>query len=99
MNEASTCYIRQLQDQKGSAVIDTMTADDLATWGELCAWPSHAVMPGRATLHDRGLPRDRQRVRHAMATFAEAYADQNERDHAALLAAIKSGRIQAEQGV
>ena len=32
-----------------------------------------------------------------MATFAEAYADQNERDHAALLAAIKSGRITAKQ--
>ena len=36
---------------------------------------------------------------HAMATFAEAYADQTERDHAALLAAIKSGRIPAEHGV
>jgi hypothetical protein len=34
-----------------------------------------------------------------MASFAEAYADQNERDHAALLAAIKAGRITAEQGV
>ena len=31
-------YVRQLQDQKGSAVIDTMTAEELATWGELCAW-------------------------------------------------------------
>ena len=31
-------YVRQLQDQKGSAVIDTMTVDELATWGELCAW-------------------------------------------------------------
>ena len=36
---------------------------------------------------------------HAMATFAEAYADQTERDHASLLAAIKSGRIPAEHGV
>jgi hypothetical protein len=36
---------------------------------------------------------------HAMATFSDAYADQNERDHAGLLAAIKSGRIPAEQGV
>ena len=31
----------------------------------------------------------------AIALFAEAYADQTERDHAALLAAIKEGRIQA----
>ena len=32
----------------------------------------------------------------AIATFAETYADQNERDHAALLEAIETGRVQAE---
>ncbi len=35
----------------------------------------------------------------AVALFAEAYADQTDRDHAALLAAIKEGRIQAEVGI
>ena len=35
----------------------------------------------------------------AIASFAEAYADQTERDHAALLAAIKEGRVQAQTGV
>ncbi len=35
----------------------------------------------------------------AIADFAEAYADQTERDHAALLAAIKDGRVQAEVGI
>ena len=53
-------YVRQLQDQKGSAVIDTMTAEDLATWGELCAW---ALGPRSRTIgrpsRDRRLPRDR----------------------------------------
>ena len=34
-----------------------------------------------------------------MADFAETYADQNERDHAALLEAIASGRVQAEPGI
>jgi hypothetical protein len=29
-------------------------------------------------------------------TFAEAYADQTERDHAALLDAVAAGRIQAQ---
>jgi hypothetical protein len=33
------------------------------------------------------------------SSFAEAFADQTERDHAALLAAIKEGRIQAEVDV
>ena len=31
-------YVRQLQDQKASAVVEAMTVDDLATWGELCGW-------------------------------------------------------------
>ena len=35
----------------------------------------------------------------AMATFADEYADQTERDHAAMLAAIASGRIAAQTGV
>ena len=34
-----------------------------------------------------------------MAAFADAYADQTERDHDALLAAIASGRITAQAGV
>ena len=35
----------------------------------------------------------------AMGEFALAYADQAERDHALLLAAIKEGRVQAQTGV
>jgi hypothetical protein len=38
-------------------------------------------------------------VDHAMADFAARYADQNERDHAAFLAAIAQGRVQAESGI
>ena len=35
----------------------------------------------------------------AIAAFAEAYADQNERDHQALTSAVKTGRLQANAGV
>ena len=35
----------------------------------------------------------------AIAKFAEAYADQTERDHRALVEAIKSGRLQAQEGI
>ena len=35
----------------------------------------------------------------AMADFAVRYADQNERDHAAFLAAIAQGRVRADTGV
>ena len=47
-----------------------------------------AAYLGRGTAFDR-----------AIATFAEAYADQNERDHAAMQEAARDGRIAAERGV
>ena len=93
-------YVRQLQDQKGSAVVEAMTADDLAAWGDLCAWAlarGHARTGEPATIS--AYIGDDDALDHAMAGFAERYADQNQRDHSALLAAIKSGRIEARTGV
>jgi len=92
-------YVRQLQDQKGGAVIDAMTPEDLTTWGELCGW---ALARGHARSGEPAeiaayLGSDAT-FEHALADFASAYADQNERDHAALVAAIDSGRIAAEPG-
>jgi uncharacterized protein (DUF2252 family) len=93
-------YVRQLQDQKGSAVVDAMDAEDLAAWGDLCAW---ALARGHARSGEpvaiSAYIGDDDALERAMGTFAMRYADQNEADHAALLAAIKSGRIQAETGV
>ncbi len=93
-------YLRQLQDQKGGAVVEAMTLDDLATWGELCGWAlarGHARSGQPAEIAgylgtDKGFD-------HAVGDFAVAYADQNERDHVAFVAAIKSGRVAAESGV
>jgi uncharacterized protein (DUF2252 family) len=93
-------YVRQHQDQKGSAVVESMTAADLLTWGELCGWAlarGHARSGEPATI-SAYLGTD-DAFERAMATFAEAYADQTERDHAALTAAITAGRIAAENGV
>jgi len=46
---------------------------------------------------------DDERIKHsydrAIASFAEAYADQTERDHAALPGAAQAGRIPIETGV
>jgi len=93
-------YIRQLQDQKASAVVEAMTEDDLVTWGELCGWAlarGHARSGEPATL--AGYLGDDETFDHALGLFAEAYADQTERDFDAFSAAIKSGRITAETGV
>ena len=93
-------YLRQLQDQKGGAVVDAMTLDDLATWGELCGWAlarGHARSGQPAEI--AGYLGDDTTFDHALGDFAVAYADQTEVDHNAMLAAIKSGRITAEMGV
>jgi uncharacterized protein (DUF2252 family) len=93
-------YVRQLQDQKGGAVVEAMTLDDLATWGELCGWAlarGHARSGQPAEI--AGYLGPDKAFDHAIADFAVAYADQNERDHAAFVAAIKAGRVAAESGV
>ena len=77
-----------------------MTSTTSSSWGRLCGW---ALARGHARSGDpvaiAGYLGDDNALDHAMATFAEAYADQTERDHEALLAAIDSGRVAAERGV
>jgi Uncharacterized protein conserved in bacteria (DUF2252) len=93
-------YVRQLRDWKGSAEVETMIPEGMLAYGEICGW----------TLA-RAHPRSGDRIALAaylgggsafdvaIGEFADAYADQNERDHALLMAAIASGRIPAEMGV
>jgi len=93
-------YIRQLQDQKASAVVEAMTDADLATWGELCGWAlarGHARTGEPSTI--AGYLGDDDAFDRALGEFASAYADQTERDFATFSAAIKSGRITAQTGV
>jgi uncharacterized protein (DUF2252 family) len=93
-------YVRQHQDQKGSAVVDTMTEADLTTWAELCAWAlarGHA-RSGQPAAIAAYIGAD-DAFDQVMTEFADAYADQTERDHAALVAAIAAGRITAETGI
>jgi uncharacterized protein (DUF2252 family) len=93
-------YVRQLWDWKLSADVDAMSPDVLAAYGQLCAASlarAHARSGDRiaiAAYLGGGDAFDR-----ALAEFAEAYADQNERDHAALVGAIEDGRVAAEPGV
>ena len=94
-------YIRQLQDQKAGAVVEAMTFDDLATWGELCGWGlarGHA-RTGRTGRRSPATSATTTRSTTRLADFAVAYADQTDRDHAAFVAAIRAGRIKAESGI
>jgi uncharacterized protein (DUF2252 family) len=93
-------YVRQLRDMKGSAVVEKMDPRGMTLYGQLCGWTlarAHARSGDRIALatylnSDDDFP-------NAMVEFAEAYADQNERDYDAFLEAIKSGRLEAEAGL
>lgn len=93
-------YARQLKDWKGSAEIEVMIPEGMTLYGQMCGWTlarAHARSGDRvaiATYLGSSDTFDR-----ALAEFAEAYADQNERDYGALVEAVKSGRITAETGL
>ena len=93
-------YVRQLRDWKGSAEVETMIPAGMRDYGEVCGWTlgrAHARSGDRVALAaylGSGAAFD-----VAVREFAEAYADQNERDHQALVAAIGSGAITAQTGV
>jgi uncharacterized protein (DUF2252 family) len=93
-------YIRQLWDGKGSALIELMSPATMAVYAQICGWAlarAHARSGDAAAM--AGYLGSGDSFDRALASFAEAYADQNERDHHALLAAIRSGRVVAEMGV
>ncbi len=89
-------YVRQLWDWKGSVRVESMDARGLAAYAEIC---------GRTLAHAHARGGDRIAIGAylgksdvfdaAMAEFAEAYADQSERDYAALKAAVDEGRVEA----
>ena len=93
-------YLRQLRDWKGSAEIEVMVPAGMQAYGELCGWTlarAHARSGDRiaiAAYLGSGSAFDR-----AVGEFAQAYADQNERDYQVLTDAIRSGRVVAEAGL
>jgi uncharacterized protein (DUF2252 family) len=93
-------YVRQLRDWKGSAEIETMLPDGMLAYGEICGWTlarAHARSGDRIAI--AAYLGGSAAFDVAVREFAQSYADQNERDHQALLDAITSGRIAAEEGV
>jgi uncharacterized protein (DUF2252 family) len=93
-------YVRQLRDWKQSADIESQTATTMMIYGKMCGWTlarAHARSGDRIAIASYLGKSDA--FDRAMATFAELYADQTERDHEELVKAVKSGRIEAETGV
>ena len=98
--QARDYYVRQLWDWKGSATIEAMSPDGMAEYARLCGWTlarAHARSGDRiaiAAYLGSGNAFDK-----AITSFAEAYANQNERDYAALRAAAASGHITVQTGL
>ncbi|HEV2970412.1 MAG TPA: DUF2252 domain-containing protein [Pirellulales bacterium] len=95
--EGRDFYFRQLRDMKAVINIDGLSASALIDYGEMCGW---ALARAHAKSGDAGLISGylgkSDVFDRAIATFARDYADVTEQDHAAMLAAVKSGRIKAE---
>ncbi|MGX9297295.1 DUF2252 domain-containing protein [Tsukamurella paurometabola] len=94
-------YWRQFRDMKGSVVPELLTHDQFERYGQACAAVlarAHAQSPGSATA-SAYLGKSAE-FEEAVAKFATAYADQNEKDYAAVQAAVKAGVLPcAEPGV
>jgi uncharacterized protein (DUF2252 family) len=92
-------YVRQLEDLKGSIPIESVDPTRLLLYGRVCGstlaraharsgdWIQIAEYLGRGPA-----------FAEALASFAEAYADQSERDYQELVQAHHDGRIQAVLG-
>jgi uncharacterized protein (DUF2252 family) len=91
-------YFRQLWDWKTSADLDTILPRGLEIYGEVCGFllaHAHARSGDRIAIASYLGKNDS--FDRALLEFAIAYADQNERDHAALREAADTGRVAVEE--
>ena len=93
-------FMRQLWDWKSSVDLEVIEPAAMSFYAGVCGWTlarAHARSGDRIAIasylgNSAGFDR-------AMVEFAAAYADQNDRDHAELVAAIADGRLAAEVGI
>ena len=89
-------YVRQLKDWKFSFPIEAMIPSGLTVYARLCGSTlarAHARSGDRIAL--AAYLGGSGKFDEAIADFAETYADQNERDYAALQAAVKEGKVES----
>jgi uncharacterized protein (DUF2252 family) len=93
-------YWRQLRDMKGSALVESMAPLGLTFYARICGWTlarAHARSGDPVAMAEYlGLT---DAFDKSIADFSERYANQNERDYEAFVNAVKSGRLEAVEGV
>ena len=93
-------YVRQLRDAKIKPLVEAFDEDLLTVYARACGWVlarAHAKAGDAATIS--GYLGGSDQFDEAIGDFSVAYADQAERDHAALKAAVRKGKVVAYQEV
>jgi uncharacterized protein (DUF2252 family) len=93
-------YWRQLRDMKGSVEVESMAPVGLGFYAGICGWTlarAHA-RSGDPVAIAAYLGAD-DRFDRSISDFSQLYADQNELDYQAFANAIRSGRLEALEGV
>jgi uncharacterized protein (DUF2252 family) len=93
-------YWRQLRDMKGSAEVESMAPLGLSVYARICGWTlarAHARSGDPVAIAAYLGKRDT--FDRSITDFSQGYADQNERDYQAFADAVRSGRLQALEGV
>jgi uncharacterized protein (DUF2252 family) len=93
-------YWRQLRDMKGSAEIETMDLVGLSFYAGICGWTlARAHARSGDPIAIAAYLGSSDRFDKSIGDFSQRYADQNELDHEAFVKAIRSGRLEAHEGV
>jgi len=93
-------YWRQLRDMKGGAVVESMTPVGLMLYARTCGWTlarAHARSGDPVTIAE--YLSDGDAFDRSLTDFSERYADQNEQDFEEFVKAVRSGRLEAVEGV
>lgn len=89
-------YVRQLRDMKIKPLVEIFEDETMTDYARLCGWTlarAHA-RSDKASIID-GYLGSSAKFAEAVAQFAIAYAEQNEKDYTALRNAVRTGKIEA----
>ncbi|CAH0320264.1 hypothetical protein SRABI128_04852 [Microbacterium sp. Bi128] len=93
-------YWRQLRDMKGSAVVEGMKPLGMTFYADACGWTlarAHARSGDPIAIASYLGKSDK--FERSISDFSERYADQNEKDYQAFADAVRSGRLEATEGL
>jgi predicted alpha/beta hydrolase len=93
-------YWRQLRDMKGSILVESMTPLGLTFYARTCGWTlarAHARSGDPVAIAEYLGGSDA--FDKSITGFSQRYADQNEQDYQEFVNAVRSGRLEAVEGV